>query len=204
MVEALVKKRVFTLDLSTTSTGWACFDSDTKKLIGYGAVKGSEKGLGQLTYPKKQLVKMRQIAHELLAMLEHNKEKIDKILIEEVNLHKSRLTGKVLDGLHWILLNYMSEEILSKVVFVDSDGFTGWRTKLGLKLNEDDKEVNKQNKLLNKKIKRGKLPIINKKHLACRYVNSRLGTNFDVDANVSDNDIVDAIGLGLSYFLGKS
>lgn len=195
---------ILTLDLSTTCTGWALLHRDTKKLLNYGFIKPVNKGLAKMSYPKKQLYKMRTISDQILSLIA-SFDNIQTILIEEVNLHKSRMTGKTLDGMHWILLENMSEEMLNKVKFRDSDGLTGWRLRLGLRLTEDDKRLNKERKRLNKGLPRGakKLPIINKKHLACRYVNEYFGLNFDVDANPTDNDVVDAIGLGISEIIDK-
>lgn len=195
---------VLTLDLSTTCTGWALFHRDTKKLLNYGFIKPVNKGLAKLSYPKKQLYKMRTISDQILSLID-SFEGIQSIIIEEVNLHKSRMTGKTLDGMHWVLLENMPEETLDKVKFMDSDGPVGWRTRLALKMTDDDRRTNKERKRLNTGLPKGskKLPIINKKHLACRYVNGHYGMAFDVDKNTNDNDVVDAIGLGIAYLLDK-
>ena len=196
---------ILCLDLSTTSTGWAVIERNTKKLVDFGFIKGSNAGLSKMSYPKKQLYKMRKLVGEILSVVASFGDRVTNIIIEEVNLHKSRLTGKTLDGMHWILLNSMGEEMLDKVIFMDSDGPTGWRTRLNLRLTDADRKLNKSRKAANKKIPKGstKLPIINKKHLAARYVNGHYGMNFNVDENPNDNDVVDAIGIGISYLIDK-
>ena len=196
---------ILCLDLSTTSTGWAVIERDTKKLIKFGFIKGSNAGLSKLVYPKKQLYKMRKMVGEILSVVSSLGDSVTNIIIEEVNLHKSRLTGKTLDGLHWLLINSMGEEQLNKVIFMDSDGPTGWRTRLNLRMTDADRKLNRERKAMNKKIPKGstKLPIINKKHLAARYVNGYYKMQFDVDKNPNDNDVVDAIGIGLSYLIDK-
>lgn len=193
--------KLLTLDLSTTCTGFAIFDLQTKKLERYGFIKPNKKGMSKLEYPKKQLYVMRDLAAQIKALVDSIPD-LKMILLEEVNLHKSRMAGKTLDGAHWILLNSLDEFSMNKVRYRDSDGETGWRTRLNLRLSEMDKKLNAERKKLNKKLRpKDQLPIINKKHLAARYVNSKLGTNFDVDQNSTDNDVVDAIGLGLSEIL---
>jgi hypothetical protein len=207
-------RKLLCLDLSTTCTGWAVFDLDTKKLLDYGAIKPVKKGMSKLDYPTKQLRVMQNITSQIMSLIyrldgfsmDNPKNEIKMILIEEVNLHKSRMTGKTLDGMHWILLEALANDndlnYISRVRYRDSDGETGWRKRLDLKLTENDKKLNAERKKMNKKLKgKDQLPIINKKHLAARYVNSKLGLGFDVDQNATDNDIVDAIGLGLSELL---
>lgn len=205
-------KKLLTLDLSTTCTGWAVFCLKTKKLLDYGTIKPVKKGMSKLDYPTKQLRVMQNIAGQIMDLIYKqdgvfepplSKNKLHMILIEEVNLHKSRMTGKTLDGMHWILMNMLDPNYIDRVRYRDSDGPNGWRTRLNLRLTENDKKLNAERKKINKKKKKGTkdLVIINKKHLAARYVNSALKTNFDVDKNPNDNDIVDSIGLGLSELL---
>ena len=194
---------LLTLDLSTTCTGYSIFSLDTKKLISFGFVKPEAKGLSKLKYPHKQLETMRRLAMQLKTLIDSIPD-LKMILIEEVNRHKSRMSGKTLDGAHWILLNALTPEQAHKVVYRDSDGPIGWRTRLGLELSEADKRVNAEHRKLNKKLKpKEQLVIINKKHLAARYVNSKLGFSFDVDRDPTANDVVDAIGLGLSELLTR-
>lgn len=192
---------VIGLDLSTTCTGWALFRRKDKKLIDYGFIKPSKRGLSEFKYPIKQLFIMQQMSSEIAAMLrEHSKTlKIEKIVIEEVNRGIARLGQKVLSGFHFILLTYIAA-YNNKIVYKDSDGKTGWRTNLGLRLTDEDKRKNKQNRALNKELERGsKLPTINKKHLACRFVNEKFNKEFDVDRNTTDNDVVDAIAMTYAY-----
>lgn len=207
--------KLLTIDLSTTCTGYSVWDLKTKKLEDYGFIKPNKKGMSKLEYPEKQLEVMRDIANQLMVLIyridgfhvDGSEKKLQMILIEEVNAHKSRMTGKTLDGMHFILMDRIAgdrdQEYIKRVRYRDSDGDTGWRTRLGLKLTEMDKKLNAERKKINKRKIRGtaSLPIINKKHLACRYVNGKFGLNLDVDQNDSDGDVADAIGLGLSELL---
>jgi len=188
---------ILSLDLSTTCTGWAILDIKSGKLLTYGTIKPKVKNISKLKYPIQQLLKMRSISSQIIDIIEQNNN-ISYIVIEEINRHKSRLSGKVLDGLHFILLDRFSESDLSKVRYIDSDGLSGWRTLLKLRLTEADKLNNKESRAINSKLKKGsrKIPIIGQKHLAARYVNRVYGLNLNVDSNRFDADVADAIGLG--------
>jgi hypothetical protein len=200
----LMMSKLLTIDLSTTSTGWAVFDTKTRQLEDFGFLRPDKKGMAKLKYPIRQLLIMRNLADKLEILVRRLNP--DAIVVEEVNRHKSRMTGKTLDGMHWIFLDKLligEEDFAYRVRFRDSDGPTGWRSRLNLRLGESDKKLNAERKKINKRKVKGTadLPIINKKHLAARYVNSALGLTFDVDKNATDNDVVDAIGMGLSELL---
>jgi len=197
--------KILALDLSTAAAGWALFDAKTKKLLTYGVVKPQVKGITAMTYPRGQLMKMRSITEQIKAIIESNPD-LTRIAIEEVNRGIARLTQKTLDGLHFIFVD-RCESYIPIMVYRDSDGKVGWRKVLNFVLSDNDKRLNTERKKLNvqykklrKKMKRGEgpsdLPIINKKHLACRFVNKTYGLNLDCDANETDGDIADAIGLG--------
>lgn len=191
-------KYVLGLDLSTTCTGWALFDYQTKKPLEYGRIKPSSAGTKLLTYPRKQLHTMRILAVEisqLISDLDRKYPNLKLIVIEEINRGTNRLGQKTLDGFHFILLDRIGH-FIERVEYKDSDGRTGWRTDLGLRLSEEDKLLNKRNKSINKKAARGhKVPVTTKKHLACRFVNKMFNTAFDVDKNDTDSDVVDAIAM---------
>lgn len=180
--------RLLTLDLSTSSSGFALFEDG--KLLSYGVITPRVKGISKLKYPMNSLRKIISVATGVKRIVTESKP--DKIYIEEVNRGISRISQKSLDALHYfVLLNLELENEYSKLRYIDSDGQTGWRTILGLRLSKAEKDANK-------KRKKGKK--ITKKHLACNYVNAALGTSFDVDKNPGDSDRVDAIGLGLSVY----
>lgn len=187
-------KKVLALDLSTTCTGWAFFEGE--ELVGHDYIKPKVKNVSKMAYPKQQLRKIENICEEIIDLIDSCNP--DEIVIEEVNRHKNRKAGKTLDGLHFILFSYFNDEQLDNLYFIDSDGATGWRTRLNLRLSQQDKELNKERKKLNSKIGKGqkKIPIINKKHLAQRWVNKTYLLDFDVDRSSWESDVCDAIGLG--------
>lgn len=209
-------KLILGLDLSTTCTGWALSDPTTKKLKRYGKLSPTLNI--KKRYPWGSLERVLYMVGLLKLFLDKEKSQIDKIVIEEVNKHRNRIQGKVLDSLHFFLLNYLkSIGFEGKVFYLDSDGAKGWRSRycLGLQLTDQDKIINRQRRILNKEIKaknkrlkRGEkekeFPLINKKHLACRFVNHYYKKNFDYESNESHGDICDAIGLNhafIHYFL---
>lgn len=88
---------------------------------------------------------------------------------------------------------------------MDSNGKRGWRPTLAIKLDDQDKEYNKQAREFNTKHKKAiksgdkiEKEIIGWKHLSIRYVNKRLKMNLEVDKD-GDPDIADAICLGFAY-----
>lgn len=187
-------KYLLSLDLSTTCTGYSLFEIETKKLITYGTVKPKVKGVDKLVYPEQQLTKMINISEQLRALIDNLKP--SHIVIEEIAGSRQRLGQKVLDGLHWVLLMH-AMEYMPVISYYDVTGSDGWRTHLELKMTAADKINNKEAKALNKKLGRGqKLPIVDPKVLAARYVNSKYGLNLDPNTSQSDSDIGDSIAIG--------
>lgn len=191
--------KLLCLDLSTASSGWALYDTVTQKPISYGAITATDKGTKGFAAWRKLLFRCQNMANQINSLAISLKP--DLIVIEEINNSQSRKTAKALSMVHTLVLLAFSSRNYEAIEYIDSDGKTGWRTRLGLLLNEADKKHNKElaafNKKLPKKLHRNK---ITKKHLACRYVNIALKLNFDVDKNPNDNDIVDALGIGLGWF----
>lgn len=200
----MTSKHLISLDLSTTCTGFAVFNIEDKTLLRSGVITSKIKSV----YPGGTLSKLQDLSLQVIEILKEYDPHLEIIAIEEINRHKSRKSGKVLDGYHWILLQGFPQDWIERVRFVDSDGACGWRTFFNLKLSEEDKLMNKEHKKANKKpktkIKRGelktkKLPIITKKHLAERLINKTFKTSFDVTKHPKHSDEVDAIGVGFFW-----
>lgn len=195
--------KLLSLDLSTSCTGFAIFDKQTKKLLDYGKFEPVlPAGHTKLKYPLLPLIKMQSLADQIAAFIAARPD-IETIVVEEINRGISRMGQKVLDGFHFILLQKIQQH-LPKILFRDSDGRTGWRPALGLVLGEMDKKVNAERKRLNKALPKGhkKLHIITKKDLACRFVNKVYGLKLNCEAEETDGDRADAIGLGHSIIQG--
>lgn len=191
---------LLSLDYSTTGTGWSTFEVGSKKLLEYGIIKPKVPLVTKMKYPEKQLKVCLNIAEQLSDLIEKWKPSI--IVMEEINRHMNRLAGKTLDGGHFIFYSKIREH-LDKIHMIDSDGAIGWRSRkcLSLIMSVADKAHNKEAKKLNKTMAKchKKIPIINKKHLAARFVNRHYGLELDVDARKTDADIADSIGLGHAF-----
>ena len=195
--------RILALDLSTTCTGVALFDTETHpQLIQTYKLKSSTLGTSKMCKLEKTLVKMERLAEQILALIEELSP--DQLVIEEIAGSRSRLTQKTLDGFHWILYAKLASRWLPRVDLYDVTGSAGWRTDLRLKLSEADKAANKEAKVLNRRLGRGQqIAIIGPKHLSCRYANAKYGLALNVDQDSTDGDIADAVSLGDAWIKFK-
>jgi hypothetical protein len=133
----------------------------------------------------------------------------DVVVIEEINLGRSRYTQRQLDWLHCAFCRqHQSTQYPTKtppIVYVSS---SAWRNNLGLVLTKADRSNNtrlskaKRNaKQLGGSVDKSALGIkgkITAKHLSVRHANSVFG----LDLIQKDNDIADAVCLGLAFFGG--
>ncbi len=196
-------RKLLSIDLSLSCTGYCLRDIDTHKLLSYGDISPSMRGLKGIGYPEQQVIRTRQVVTEILKLID---DEVEVISVEEVNRGIARLSHKILCMVHGVLLDHMSEKDLKKVIYISSDGSDGWRSRNGLKLqlSEADKIQNKQVRKLNRKIKKGKkLPLMDVKQMAVNYVNKK----FDLNLTVNENDKSDAIAQSdhvLLNVLGKT
>jgi len=194
---------VMGLDLSTTSTGFALLDMDTKNLLKYGFILPKVKGISKLKYPRAALARILDLSKKISDLVkEYNP---DQLIIEEVNRGTSRISQKSLDALHFFVLHYIdshSPHLIDQLFYYDTDGKVGWRKHLSLTLTEEDRAHNAHIKTFKATRKVGKTkPKITKKHLAMRYVQSVYNLNLDVDEKVEYEDINDAIAMTSAYLL---
>jgi hypothetical protein len=193
---------VLALDLSTTCTGFAVFNNSTKKLLEYGFIvprikNPTVKKKPTYEYPIFQGLKIKDIVSQILELMERVQP--DHLAIEEVVSHKSRLTGKVLDGLHFVLVDRLLE-YPGTITYVDVSGTYGWRPHFKIRLSEQDKLINAEHKKLNKKLRaKDRLDIIDWKTLSSRYVNDKFKLNLDPTKETNHGDMADAIMVGLYY-----
>lgn len=184
------------IDLSTTCTGYAVFNAQTHELLESGRIKG--KTFKDTSKLRATLKKMEHMAVEVMSIVENFMPTY--IVIEEIAGSSNRLGQKTLDMQHGILLQQL-EPYLDIVSFYDVTGSAGWRTHLGLRLSDADKQHNKDAKRLNKNVLKGTplIPIIGPKHLACQFANDKFGTTFDFDQNKTDADEADAVSMGYAF-----
>jgi hypothetical protein len=135
------------------------------------------------------------------------------IIIEEVNLGRDRLVQKYLSSLHFAVL--VGLRALARpdelTTCIDSNGKSGWRTILGLKLSKEQAKANKMLRLAKKlgqplelglKKRLGVKGLTKQKHLAIEYVNTRpYGLVLQRDLIQKDNNEADAICLALARAL---
>jgi hypothetical protein len=193
------EETLLSIDLSLTNTGWALFSLKTKKLLEYGELSPSKRGLKDLRYPQETTIRIRRQVDQILKLLEN--KNIKHIIIEEVNRGIGRISQRILCSLHGVLLDRMSETDLHKVLMIDSDGKHGWRSKagLGLQLTELQRVQNKEIRKFNRQVRKGKkLKVIDIKQLAINYVNEV----YKMNLSEKDSDIADAIGMG-TFFLNN-
>lgn len=194
---------VLGLDLSTTSTGFALLDANTKGLLKYGFIVPTVKGISKLKYPRAALARIIDLAEKIVQIVDQYKP--DLIVVEEVNKGKNRISQKSLDALHFFVLFYLDtkhSDLVDRLIYYDSDGRVGWRKHLNLTLTDEDKAHNAHIKTFKASRKVGKKkPKITKKHLAMRYVQSVYNLNLDIDEKVEFEDVNDAIAMTNSYLL---
>lgn len=190
-------RTLLSLDLSTTCTGWSVFNIDEHKLITYGILKPSTKGISKLIYPKQQLTKMIDLSFQIRSLIENYRP--THIVIEEIAGSKQRLGQKVLDGLHWVVLMHV-QDYIDIIQYYDVTGVDGWRHHLNLKLTDLDKANNKEAKKLNPDLEpKSRLPVYDAKDLACRYANETFGLALNPQVNQYDADVGDSVSMGSSY-----
>jgi Holliday junction resolvasome RuvABC endonuclease subunit len=194
---------VLGLDLSTTSTGFALIDVDTKGLLKYGYITPQVKGLSKLKYPRAALARILDLSEKISQLVKAYNP--DQLIIEEVNRGTSRISQKSLDALHFFVLHYLdqhSPHLIDSLVYYDTDGRNGWRKHLNFVLTEEDKAHNAHIKTFKSARKVGKKKAkITKKHLASRYVSQVYNLNLDVDEDEKNADICDAVAMTNSYLL---
>lgn len=194
-------RKLISIDLSGSCTGWCVFDLDTKKLEKWGIVEPiMPKGYTTFKYPKKAFMSLTSMANQVADLV--HKLNPDIILIEEVNRGISRIGQKVLCGAHWFLIQAMYEKdssSMDRIRYLDSNGREGWRPLLGLRLSKADKDQNKKIRAEAKKKKVKNPNVVDWKLLAERWVNAKYGTNFNVQEVDGDADICDAIACGDAF-----
>ena len=186
------------LDLSTSATGYSVWNLDTGALVEYGSVvKKASKAIS--SYPWSSLKSILWMADEVVAVIE--KYQPTHIVAEEICRHVSRLSGKVLDSLHFILLYKLLMKDLPKTFKWAYIDVSRWRKVLNIRLSEQDKLLNADRRKMNKKTKKGtkKLHLIDWKDLACRYVNANFPLNLDAASTASDGDVADSICIGIAH-----
>lgn len=189
--------KILALDIST-KTGWALFDlSKEIKLINYGLLTSKEVGIkyDDFNDTSIELILKTVTNFNTLLLKTIAETKPDFIVVEQTNLGRQRIVQKLLEWLHFCCINTVRESTGKYPSFLDS---SEWRKTVGLKLSKEDRE---HNKVIKKTKGRGK---INKKHLAVRIANEVFKNDLRDVLKIKDNDIADAILLGLAFCKTKN
>lgn len=129
--------RKICLDLAVMRTGYAVYDGGI--LVDYGAIEVENyQGHSKDRYPKKTIINCRNMADQVVFLIKHWYCNDTEIIIEEINT--GRYSVKAIKGLamlHGIILNQLSDEILSIVKIIKC---SEWRKNINLKKDGDWKE----------------------------------------------------------------
>lgn len=167
------------LDISSTKTGYAVVNDGVLAL--HGLIPGIRPEVAGIAEDFVFLRRAQHMAHEIMKVV--NSSRPDLILIEQTNLGNSRTDQKLLEFVHYAVLNEFAELALEEITrYVDT---SQWRSVLQIKLNKDQRLNNKMVKLGKK---RGKVTF---KHLSVLWANSTYG----LELLKKDHDVADAIAL---------
>lgn len=195
--------KVVGLDIST-STGWSFFLE--KKLVECGSLKLPLTLQEYGEYPWNYWKASNDMSDGIIKVIDDHSP--DIIVIEEINLGKSRYAQRILEWIHKSTLDKLQNKYpTTKVIYVSS---SKWRQSLGLQMSKEDRRNNaklsKAKRLIRQsgsmlKVDKANLGIrgkITKKHLAIRYVNSK----YSLQLKMKDNDKADAVCIADAYFCG--
>lgn len=183
---AKVKKNnsVLAIDPASHSLAWAIIDLDTSKLIATGKIK--------LTKTQDVSIKFAQILAGINSICNDYKPSVavieQSVFIQ--NFQSSRIISYII-GYTWGILGNHCSKVMDINPII-------WKRGIGYKnLSNKDKESIKNDP------SKGSFELKKKKERKKR-VYDIVATKFDI-ADINDDDIVDAIGIGMWYYLlGKS
>lgn len=197
--------RILTLDISS-KMGWAVLEGDpgedaTPVIKHNGRITlqalGYENVAAVGPYPWSFLSVARLLTQEVTTL--YRTYEPDKIVIEDTNESRNRYAQKLLEFIHCTVLQSFSGFQESKVVYIPVGS---WRSALELKMSKEDRknnaQVSKARKMGVAKKELGVKGRVTKKHLAIRFVADTYG----IKLKVKDNDIADAICLGVAFLRG--
>jgi len=180
---------ILSLDLSVHSSGYAFMKYDSS-IIETGTICPAKyKNYTKDKYPVSTIKNVLSDVDQFVELIaEYSKSyTIETILIEELNVGGGKvITVKALSWIHGFLLAELGPQNFD-FKFISS---STWRSALKLTFSAEQKAHNKGLKKFDKSK-------ITHKHLAINKVNSIYGTDFEM----ADNDICDAIAIGLAYLV---
>jgi Holliday junction resolvasome RuvABC endonuclease subunit len=185
---------VLGLDLSTR-TGYALIGDDGSLVVYDKIEHGTDELFPMEEYRYMHIAEL--IAKDVCSVVD--KYKPSAIIIEQTNLGSKRESQKYLEFIHYAVLQALRDKPFGGyMAYVDT---SAWRRGLGIKLSKEQRLHNKtlnaqnrKNRIAGKKSHSGKgQGKVTWKHLSVNYVNQK----FNLDLLLAQNDIADAICLGL-------
>lgn len=212
--------KVLGLDIATR-LGWAALvypdaemvTQDQVQLDRYGSI-GLTKPIKDLdVYPWSYMAACRDLANKVTTLIEQIQPNV--VVIEEINIAKARFSQKILDMLHYSILERLEPGRLASPVFYLSSG--EWRRGIGLMVSKEDKKKNRKlsqakskAKALGVKLDKKALGIAGKKnikHASVEFVNARFGLKLlkknDDEADAILCALAHAIGIRTEYMTGE-
>lgn len=193
---------ILALDISS-NTGYALFIEGTTLKV-WGNLWNDKVVHEFGPYPWSYVKAAESIADKVEAVI--NKYNPGRVVIEETNKAKARYTQKFLEFTHFCVLKRLQSQGYTDLVSYISTSI--WRRQVGIELSKEQKKANA--KLSKAKSKAGgsltpaqkkELGVkgrVTKKHIAVQEVNRR----FNLDFKQKDNDIAEAILLGVAFIEG--
>jgi len=202
-------RKILALDLSSNAGFAVILDEPKPTIIHYGNVVMSRPKIAAFgAFPMCYVWAAEDVAKQCIELVRQHQP--DVIAIEETNHGRaSGYSQKFLEYLHFALLQGLVDMIRPDQVKYISTG--DWRRTLGIKMSKDDVNNNRKARGANKvgstaaekkkaREAAGVSGKVTTKHLSVRYVNE----HFDQKFILKDNDIADAICVGMAYLKGAS
>jgi hypothetical protein len=197
--------KILSLDIST-KTGWAVLQGEATPESVPAVIARGRLTLQDLGHPNVAAVgdypwSFLTVGHLFAEAFDrlYLEHRPDVIVIEDTSESRNRYAQKILEFLHCITLQKFAGLRRDLIVYIPV-GY--WRSALELRLSKDDKKnnaaISKAKKTGVSKKSLGLKGKVTKKHLALRFVEATFGLKF----KVKDNDIADAICLGVGYLRG--
>ncbi len=184
--------KILSLDISS-NTGWSILDENCN-IEEYGTM--IELSNDDNSFPWGIYAWSKRIALKLDEMI--SKVAPDVIVIERTTAGSWRNSQNLLDFIHALFLDLaIQKQYNHKIVYLD---VSAWRKTLNLRLNTEQKKLNR---LAKQASNQGKIFKVNgkrvgkttKKHLAVNYINER----FDLKLKLKDNNVADSLCLAVAY-----
>lgn len=200
-----MNERILSLDISTKT--------------GYALLVGSESGIAPETYGQIPKISMpdgsypesfvdwaQSCYYPIVDLIEDLKP--DVLVIEETASNsKTSHSQKILEFIHYLVAERIKLFKMKSVYLMTGE----WRSIIGAKMTKEEslhnKAVKKYKEKNNSKIAYNdsgkRIGKITKKHVAIRVANETFGKFFKEPLRKKDEDLADALCLGLAYYMRK-